>query len=397
MSDIPALAGGKPVRKGPLHFSPPLIGKEEIEEVVDTLKSGWITTGPKVKRFQEEFAEYVGARFAVALSSCTAGLHLALVVGGVSPGDEVITSPYTFAATANVILHCGAKPVFADIDEKTCNIDPNKIEEKITPKTKAIIPVHFGGQPCEMDVILDVAERHNLLVIEDAAHAITAKYKDKMIGSVGDMTVFSFHAVKNLTTAEGGMLTTDNEGWVRPLKLYSLHGQDKDAFAKFGGGEWKYEIVVPGYKYNMTDIQAAIGIWQLRKIEGFLKRRKQYVEMYNEGLDDLEALELPQEITPGRHAWHLYTIRLRPGTLRIDRDDFIEALRLENVSANVHFIPVHVHPYYRETFGYRPEDFPVSWEVYRRTVTLPLNVKMTEADVGDVIAAVRKIVRYYSR
>jgi len=389
--------GDRPVRERMLHFSPPDIGDEEIAEVVDTLRSGWITTGPKTSRFEEDFRHYVGSRHAIALSSATAGLHLALIAAGVGPGDEVITTPYTFAATASVVIHSRAKPVFADVEEDTGNIDPAAIESKITPRTKAIIPVHLGGLPCRMDEIVAIAKKHRLAVIEDAAHAIGAKHKGRMVGSIGDMTVFSFHAVKNLTTAEGGMLTTEDDEWAKAIRLWSLHGQTKNAIEKFQEGSWFYEITVPGYKYNMTDIQAAIGIHQLARLEKMLSIRERYAAIYDEGLGDLHQIVLPKPIGPVRHAWHLYMIRLRPETLSINRDQFIEALKAENISSNVHYTPAHLHPYYRETYGYKEGDFPVAENIYRNEVTLPLYSKMTEDDMKDVIEAVRKVVSFYSK
>jgi dTDP-4-amino-4,6-dideoxygalactose transaminase len=389
--------GDRPVRQKMLPFSPPDIGEEEIAEVVDTLRSGWITTGPKAARFEEDFRRYVGSRHAIALSSATAGLHLALIAAGVGPGDEVITTPYTFAATASVVIHCGARPVFADVEENTGNIDPEAIEPKITHRTKAIIPVHLGGLPCRMDEIRAIAKQHRLVVIEDAAHAVGASYKGRMVGSIGDMTVFSFHAVKNLTTAEGGMLTTDNDKWARLVRLWGLHGQTKTALEKFHEGSWFYEIAVPGYKYNMTDIQAAIGIHQLARLEKMISIRERYAAIYDEGLGNLHQIVLPKPTGPVRHAWHLYMIRLLPDALSITRDGFIEALKEENISSNVHYIPVHLHPYYRKTYGYKEGDFPVAEGIYRHEVTLPLYSKMTEDDVKDVVKGVRKIVNFYSK
>ena len=309
--DRTTFLGERPVREAMLPFSPPDIGEEEIAEVVDTLRSGWITTGPKTARFEEDFRGYVGSRHAIALNSATAGLHLALIVAGVGAGDEVITTPYTFAASANVVVHCGARPVFVDVEENTGNIDPVALEAKIGSSTKAIIPVHLAGHPCHMDEIIEVARRHNLVVIEDAAHAVGAKYRDRMVGSIADMTVFSFHAVKNLTTAEGGILTTENDEWAESIRLWSNHGQTKSAMDKFKDGSWFFEIKVPGYKYNMTDIQAAIGIHQLARLDEMISIRERYANIYDEGLGNTEAIVLPKPNGHVRHARHLYMIRLR--------------------------------------------------------------------------------------
>ncbi|UCD84905.1 MAG: DegT/DnrJ/EryC1/StrS family aminotransferase [Deltaproteobacteria bacterium] len=376
-----------------LPFSLPLIGKEEIDEVIDTLKSGWITTGGKTKQFEKEFAQYIGCNNAIAVSSCTAGLHLALIAAGVREGDEVITSPYTFAATAEVILHVGAKPVFVDIERDTYNIDPKKIEKVITKNTKAIIPIHIAGHPCEMEKIVEIAKQYNLLLIEDAAHAIAAKYQNRMVGTIGNITVFSFYATKNLTTGEGGMVCTDDGEIVETIRVLSLHGISADAWKRYSAeGNWYYEILYPGYKYNMTDIQASLGIHQLKKIETFLEKRREYVDLYNEGFSELSEVKTPTVRGGVRHAWHLYIIQLALEKLKISRNDFIKALNQEKVGVSVHFIPLHMHPYYRDTYGFRPEDFPISKEVYERVVSLPLYPNMGEDDIKDVISAVKKIV-----
>jgi len=368
--------------------------------------SGKICTGKStlLKSLQKElnwpvfmtgqlFREYVNSKYAVALSSCTAGLHLALLAIGVSEGNEVITTPYTFAATSNVIIHSSAIPVFVDIDEETLNIDPDKIEEKITERTKAIMPVHIGGRPCDMDKIMEIARRHNLYVIEDAAHAVGTIYKEMKIGSIGDLTSFSFHAVKNMTTAEGGMITTDNEEWARFIRVNSLHGMNKDAWQR--KGSWFYEIVSAGYKYNMTDIQASIGIHQLEKIERFIELRKKYATIYTEKLGDIEEIETLSPYEYGRNTYHLYVIKIKPDRLRITRNKFIRALREENISTNVHYIPIHLHPYYRERFGYKKGDYPSAERVYERAISLPIYPAMKEEDVLDVINAIEKIVVYY--
>ena len=389
-----------PVRTDFLPFNLPDIGEAEIEEVVRTLRSGWITTGPKTKEFERLFREYVGCGHAIAVSSCTAGLHLALVAGDIGQGNEVITTPLTFCATANVVVHRGAVPVFADVREEDLNIDPEEIEKKITPRTKAIIPVHLAGRPCAMDEILDIARQHDLLVIEDAAHAVGARYRGRMIGSIGDVTAFSFYATKNLTTAEGGMVTTDDAKLAERMRLLSLHGISRDAWKRYSAdGSWYYEVLEAGYKYNMTDIQAALGIHQLRRLEDFIRVRRRYAEMYTSAFAEMPEIIAPSlEVEPGsRHAWHLYIIRIVKGALRIGRDRFIEELRAENIGASVHFIPLHLQPYYRDRYGYRRGDFPVAEAAYEGLISLPLYTTMTEEDVGDVIRAVKKIVARHRR
>ncbi len=360
---------------------------------MDTLQSGWITMGPKTKRFEELFAEYVGSRHAIAVSSCTAGLHLALVAAGIGPEDEVITTPLTFCSTANVIIHQGARPVLADVRGDTFNIDPGDVREKITPRTKAIIPVHLAGQPCEMDEIRAIAEEHELLVIEDAAHATGAKYKDRMIGIISDVTVFSFYATKNLTTGEGGMITTEDGELAEKMRILRLHGISTDAWKRYSAqGSWYYEVLFPGYKYNMTDIQASLGIHQLAKQEEFLEIRQRYADMYNDAFEGLPEIITPVVKDYVRHAWHLYIIRLDLERLGLERGLFIEALRKENIGTSVHFIPLHLHPYYRERYGFKKGEFPVAESLYEGIVTLPLYPKMSVGDVEDVIEAVRKVV-----
>src|SRR5437899_9830336 len=319
-----------PRRRGYIPFSPPAIGEEEIREVVEVLRSPWITTGPRAKRFETEFAAYVGAPAALALSSCTAALHTALVTLGIGSGDEVITTPMTFAASVNVIEHVGARPILVDVEPDTLNIDPALVAAAITPQTRAVLPVHFAGHPADLDPIAELATTHRLAVIEDAAHALPARYRNRPIGAGGNPAAFSFYATKNLTTAEGGILTGDAE-FLERARVVSLHGMSRDASKRYDrGGSWFYEVVVPGFKYNMTDIQAALGLWQLRKLAGFQKRRRAVVQLYNEAFADEDALELPVERPDVEHAWHLYVLRLRPGALRIDRDGFIEELKPRN-------------------------------------------------------------------
>lgn len=393
-----AILGGKPVRND---FLPPFrhtIADAEINEVIDTLKSDWITTGPKTHKFEELFKEYIGCKHAIALNSCTAGLHLSLVAIGIQEGDEVITSPFTFAATANVIVHQKAKPVFVDIEKNTYNIDPEKIEEAISDKTKAIIPVHYAGHPCEMDKILKIAKAYNLTVIEDAAHALGATYKGKKIGTIGDFTCFSFYATKNLTTAEGGMITTNGDELAEKLRIMSLHGISKDAWKRYSSeGSWYYEILYPGYKYNMTDVQAAIGIHQLKKLKQMQKRRGEIAKRYNEAFEDMPEIIIPTVKKYVRHAWHLYPIQINTDLLRIDRAKFIEALKAENIGTSVHFIPMHLHPYYHDRYGFKRGDFPNAEFVYEREISLPIYPKITDKDVEEVIVAVKKIVENYRK
>ena len=380
-----------------LAFSPPLIGDEEINEVIETLKSDWITSGPKTKRFEEEFKIYFNCPSSLALNSCTAALHTALVALGIGPGDEVITTPMTFCASVNVIEQVGAKPVLVDVEPDTLNIDPLKIENAITPRTKAILPVHYSGHPVELDDINEIARRHNLFVIEDAAHALSAKYRGKFIGSTNNPVCFSFYATKNLTTAEGGMLTGEPE-FIEKARIISLHGMSRDAWKRYSKeGSWYYEVVFPGFKYNMTDIQASLGIWQLKKLERFQIRRREIVKMYNKAFSNEEALELPVERPYVEHAWHLYVIRLNLNALKIGRNEFIDELNKRNIGTSVHFIPIHLHPYYRDKYGFRPEDFPVAYSNYLRVISLPLCPKLADQDVNDVIEAVLDVVKSHKR
>ena len=380
-----------------LPFSPPMIGDEEIQEVIETLRSSWITTGPKTKRFEVEFAQYLGAPAALALNSCTAALHTALVALGIEPGHEVITTPMTFVSSVNVIEHVGAKPVLADVEPDTLNIDPTKVEAAITPRTKAIIPVHYSGHPVDLDPIYEVAYARGIAVVEDAAHALPASYKGRRIGSGSNPVAFSFYATKNLTTAEGGMLTGEPD-LIERARVLSLHGMSRDAWKRYDkGGSWYYEVVAPGFKYNMTDIQASLGLWQLRKLEAFQRRRREVVKAYNEAFKDVDALELPVERPEVEHAWHLYVLRLRFEALRISRDQFVEELKARNIGTSVHFIPIHLHPYYRDKYGYKPEDFPVAYSNYLRILSLPLNPRLTDEDVADVVEAVLDVVKAYRR
>ena len=380
-----------------LPFAPPVIGQEEIDEVVDTLKSAWITTGPKTRAFEREFAAFVGAPGALALNSCTAGLHTALATLGIRPGDEVITTPMTFCASVNVIEHVGARPVLVDVEPDTLNIDPQRIAAAVTPRTRAILAVHYAGHPADLDGIEALARTHRLTVVEDAAHAIPARYKGRCIGSGTNPVAFSFYATKNLTTAEGGMLTGD-AAFLERARVLSLHGMSRDAWKRYDqGGSWRYEVLLPGFKYNMTDIQAAIGLWQLRKQDAFQRRRREVVARYTAMFAGEEALEPPVARPDVEPAWHLYVLRLRRQALRIGRDRFIEELAARNIGTSVHFIPIHLHPYYRDKYGYAADAFPVAYQNYRRLLSLPLHPGLSDRDVSDVIAAVLDVARTHRR
>ncbi|MGB5160025.1 MAG: DegT/DnrJ/EryC1/StrS aminotransferase family protein [Thermoanaerobaculia bacterium] len=380
-----------------LEFSPPCLGEEEIAEVVDALRSGWITTGPKVRRFEGEFASAVGAESALAVASATDAMQVGLAAAGIGPGDEVITTPMTFSSTVHVIEHVGATPVLVDVEPDTLCVDPGQIEKAITARTRALLPVHLYGHPCEMGRILDLARANDLTVLEDAAHALPASYQGRSVGSIGDLTAFSFYSTKNLTTGEGGMLTGDAE-LIERARPWALHGMTRDALSRYGEeGSWYYEVVLPGFKCNMTDIQAGLGLQQLRKLPRFQERRREVAERYSQALAELPEIEIPVERDGCESAWHIFAIRLRLERLQIDRAQFIEELTRRRIGTSVHFIPVHLHPYYRDKYGFRPEDFPVTWESYRRLVSLPLHPGLTEKDVEDVIEAVTDVVARFRR
>lgn len=389
-----------------LSFSPPLIGQEEIDEVIDTLRSDWITTGPKVKKFEQAFAAYVGAPAALAVSSATDAMLVALAALGVKPGDEVITTPMTFCSTVHVIEHLGARPVLVDIEPDTLNLNPDHVARAITPRTRGIMPVHLYGHPCEMEALYEIAARHNLFVLEDAAHALPAKYAGRMIGAPpldthyaprANLTAFSFYATKNLTTAEGGMLTGDVD-IIAQARVWSLHGMSRDAYKRYTAeGSWYYEVVVPGFKCNMTDIQAALGLQQLRKLAAFQARRREIVQRYHQAFAPLVELQTPVERANVEHAWHLYVLRLNLDRLKINRAQFIEELKALNIGTSVHFIPVHLHPYYRDKYHFQPTDFPVAFREYQRIVSIPLYPRMSDRDIEDVIEAVTQVVNRYRR
>ncbi len=395
----PAIEGGKPVRKSFLVYGKPLITKAEIKEVVDTLKSGWLGTGPKTIDFENKVKAYIGCKHAIALNSCTAGLHLALDVLGIGNNNEVITTPLTFPSTVNVIVHHQATPVFADVEMDTGNIDPTEIEKRITKTTKAIIPVHLYGLPCNMDLISKIAKKNNLFVIEDAAHAFEAEFKGKKIGAISDFTAFSFYVTKNLTTGEGGMLTTNNQKWANEARIRSLHGISKDAWKRYSSsGFTPYETLYPGYKYNMMDLVASLGIHQIMKIDSRLKLREKYWHEYNNAFKNDKEVLIPFE--PDRsvkHARHLYTLLLEIKQLKINRNQFVEALKAENIGAGIHFTALHLHKYYKETFGFKKGDFPNAEYIGERTISLPLSPALNKKDIADVIKAVKKIIHFYKK
>ncbi|MEO6213082.1 MAG: DegT/DnrJ/EryC1/StrS family aminotransferase [Vicinamibacterales bacterium] len=389
------------VRETFLPYALPSIGEAEIAEVVDSLRSGWITMGPKVKRFEADFAAFVGAPHAVALNSCTAGLQIALHALGVGRGDEVIVPTITFCATANVVVQLGAKPVLVDVGDDL-NIDPAAVEAAITPNTRAIMPVHYGGQACDLEAIYAIAARHGLAVVEDAAHAVATEYKGRMIGSAFDerwarprsrITVFSFYATKNLATGEGGMMTMDDPALADRCRRLSLHGMSRDAWQRYtSAGSWYYEIIEAGYKQNMTDVQASIGIHQLKRLGEFTQTRRRYAALYDEAMAHIPEVRLPPRSDLGGHTFHLYPVRFALDSLRLGRGEIIEELARLKIGTSVHFIPVHLHPYYRETFGYAAGDFPNAERIYAELVSLPLYPAMTEEDVVSVHRAVRAVV-----
>jgi dTDP-4-amino-4,6-dideoxygalactose transaminase len=380
-----------------LPFALPEIGEEEIAEVVDTLRSGWVTSGPKARRFEQEFVAYLGdpSLEAIAVNSATAGLHLALEALGVGPGDEVITTTHTFTATAEVVRYVGADVVLVDIDPATLNIDPRAVEAAVTPRTKAIIPVHYAGLAADMAVILGIAHRHGLKVVEDAAHALPATCGGKLVGTLAsDATVFSFYANKTITTGEGGMLVTRDPALAKRARVMRLHGMSRDAFDRFTATvpSWAYEIVAPGFKYNLTDIAAALGLQQLRRLEAFQRRREEIAALYHEAFADL-PLVMPPRATPGdRHSWHLYVVRLGDDA-PLARDRFIERMFEAGIGCSVHYIPLHLHPYWRDRYGLAPAQFPHSQHAYERMVTLPLYTRMSDADARRVCSAVRTLLR----
>jgi UDP-4-amino-4,6-dideoxy-N-acetyl-beta-L-altrosamine transaminase len=397
MKELLAAHGGTPVREKLLPYGRQSIDEDDIAAVVETLRSDWLTTGPKVNEFEEAFAAWVGARYAVSFSSGTAALHGAAFAAGLGAGDEAITSPMTFAATANCILYQGGTPVFADVCENTLNIDPAEVLKRITPRTKALLPVDYAGHPAQLDELHAIAERHGLIIIEDACHALGAEYRGRRVGSISHMTVFSFHPVKHLTTGEGGMVTTDNLRFADTLRKFRNHGISSGARERRALGQWHYEMVLLGFNYRLTDIACALGLRQLGKLESNLKRRREIAARYMDGMTGIAGLVPPQVEECVSPAWHLYPVRLDLASLSVNRSEIFQALRAENIGVNVHYIPVHLHPYYRENFGYQPGDFPVAEAAYECLISLPMFHGMSDRDVDDVIVAVRKVVTEYAK
>jgi UDP-4-amino-4,6-dideoxy-N-acetyl-beta-L-altrosamine transaminase len=396
MKQCLAIHGGRPVRERYLPYGKQSIDEEDIQAVINVLKSDFITTGPIISQFEEQVAAYVGTKYAVAFSSGTAALHGACFAAEISDGDEVITTPMTFAASANSVLYQGGLPVFADIKSDTYNIDPRSVRDKITSKTKAIIPVHFTGQPVELDEIVKIAQEFNLIIIEDAAHALGAMYKNKKIGSISDMTMFSFHPVKHITTGEGGIITTNDEEYYQKLLQFRTHGITRDPNKLVENqGPWYYEMQFLGFNYRMTDIQAALGLSQLQKLDSFISKRKQYAAIYQEELKELPEIILPKQLNDVDSSWHLYIIRLNLMLLKADRKEIFQALQKENIGVNVHYIPVHTQPFYKQ-LGYKSGICPESERLYEEIITLPLFSGMTEEDALDVIQAVKKVIKFYS-
>jgi len=381
------------MRKELLVYGSPAIENAEIEEVVAVMQSGWLGTGPRVARFEKDFANYKGIEHAVALNSCTATLHLSILAADIGPGDEVITTPLTFCATINAIIHAGATPVLADVDPVTMNISPHNVVEKITPKTKAILPVHFAGRPCDMDALCQIAGEHKLKIIEDCAHAIETEYHEKKAGTFGDFGCFSFYVTKNIITGEGGMVITKSEEDAARIKMLGLHGMSKDAWKRFGDEGYKhYQVVECGYKYNMMDLQAAIGIHQLQRVETYWLRRQEIWQRYNKAFADLPVTLPAQAEADTRHAFHLYTLLIDEQCCGISRDSFLDAMTAQNIGIGVHYLSIPEHPYYQQTYGWQPKDYPQAMRIGQQTVSLPLSAKLTDKNIEDTINAVRKIL-----
>jgi dTDP-4-amino-4,6-dideoxygalactose transaminase len=376
-----------------LVFGAPTIENAEIQEIVATMKSGWLGTGPKVAQFECDFAAYKGARHAAAVNSCTAALHLSLLASGVGPGDEVITSALTFCATVNAIIHAGATPVLADVDPKTMNMDADQVERRITSKTRALLPVHFAGRPCEMDALMEIAQRHDLKVIEDCAHAIETEYKGRKAGTFGDFGCFSFYVTKNVVTGEGGMVLARREEDIARVKVLGLHGMSKDAWKRFGDEGYRhYQVVECGFKYNMMDLQAAIGIHQLKRVESNWRRRQEIRQHYDQALAHLLLMLPAQPASDTRHAYHLYTILVDERKTGVSRDTFLDAMTRHNIGVGVHYLSIPEHPYYQKVLGWKPESYPNAYRIGQQTVSLPLSAKLTPADLEDVVGAVHEVL-----
>jgi len=396
--DKPAIEGGTPVREDFLPYGVQWLDDKEISEVIDSLKSNWITTGPKMRFFEDKFKSFIGSKYAIAVNSGTAALHISTSSINIQPGDEVITTPFTFVASANCVVYRGGIPIFADIKKDTYNIDPSEIKRKLTPKTKAIIPVHFAGQPCDMDEIIEIANENNLFIIEDAAHAIDAEYKNKKIGNISDLTTFSFHPVKNITTAEGGMVTTNDDELYNKLLMFRTHGISKDAVKRFGkSGDFYYDMQYLGFRYNLSELHASLGIHQLNKLEAFQKRRRKITKIYNQELKNIKEITIPYVKSDIKHSWHLYVIQVDIDKLKVDRDYIFRALREENIGVNVHYIPVHYHSYYQTKFRLKKGILPNVEMLFPRIITIPLFHKMSDSDAYDVINALEKVIKYYRK
>jgi perosamine synthetase len=390
-----AIEGGTPVRDTLLPYGHQSISEEDIQSVADVLRSDWLTTGAKVGEFEEAFSAYVGAKHAVSFSSGTAALHGAAFAAGLKPGDEAITTPLTFAATANCVLYQGATPIFVDVTSDTLNLNPEQVASAITPRTRALIPVDYSGHPADLNAIQELAARHGCLVIEDASHALGAEYRGRRVGSIADMTTFSFHPVKHMTTGEGGMVTTNRADLAETLRRFRNHGISSDARQRQAEGQWHYEMVALGFNYRLTDIACALGLSQLKRLEENLARRRQIAARYASAFREIDEVCEPAVRPDANPAWHLYPIRLNLEKLTVDRAQIFRALRAENLGINVHYIPVHLHPYYRDRFGHKPGQYPVAEDAYARLISLPMFHSMSDQDAEDVIHAVRKIVAHY--
>jgi perosamine synthetase len=395
--ELLAVDGGTPVRETLLPYGRQSIGEDDVQAVVEVLRSDWLTTGPKVGEFEAAFADRVGAKYAVSFSSGTAALHGAAFAAGLKPGDEAVTTPMTFAATANCVLYQGATPVFADVSADTLNLEPEQVAARMTERTRAVIPVDYAGHPADLDAILKLAAAHGMVVIEDASHALGAEYRGRRTGSVADMTVFSFHPVKHLATGEGGMVTTERADYAQALRRFRNHGISSDARQRQADGQWHYEMVSLGFNYRLTDIACALGLSQLKKLEANLSRRREIAARYEAAFRDVAGVLPPAVRAEVNPAWHLYPIRLNLEKLTADRARVFRALRAENIGVNVHYIPVHRHPYYRDRFEYRGGEYPVAEDAYERLISLPMFHGMSDGDVEDVIHGLSKIVGHYSR
>jgi perosamine synthetase len=392
-----AINGGSPVRERLLPYGRQSVEESDIQTVVEVLRSDWLTTGPKVAEFEEAFAARVGAAYAVSFSSGTAALHAAAFAAGLKAGDEALVPPMTFAATANCLLYQGAKPVFVDVTADTLNVDPDLITKSISSKTRAILPVDYAGHPADLVLIMEIAQRHGLIVIEDACHALGAEYRGKRVGSIADMSVFSFHPVKHITTGEGGMVATNNPQFAETLRRFRNHGISSDARQRQSSGQWHYEMVLLGFNYRLPDIACALGLEQLKRLDANLARRREIAARYTAAFREVPGIIPPVVRRDANPAWHLYPVRLDLAKLTADRTQIFRALRAENIGVNVHYIPVHLHPYYRDRFGYKDGDFPVAEDAYARLLSLPMFHRMTDEDADDVIRAVRKVAGHYSR